>query len=368
MISRLVEWWGRTSWGWLAILGPILCYLGLLYSLDVFGFAADKEGVYYYRAIDGRTAFRTGVELDLISAAGRMEYALVSTIYLIVSAFSILWALPKIVSRPRNPFGGLFGFLIVFGLSAFLYFVYTISDYNIRIAFADEILRLGERANALSNIDVSFIPFGFTMFTESMPQSQILATAHSVVYLLGNTATWVLVVFMATIASFEPRTLGRETHKKLRQRMAELQIGLVLAALNLVLSVAYLRTMMAWPVNMLEEELSALFLIPATRYAAVIGALGSVIMISLLAPAYIALTRQFDRIAEQELKKGGDDYISFEERLDWRRRHGLLLSSQQTIAAGAAVLAPMITAPTLDGATGAEQAPQTHFEQRVGTR
>ena len=90
MISRLVEWWSRTCWGWLAIFGPIICYLALLYSLDIVGLAADVDGLLYYRDIDARTAFRSGVELDLVSVAGRMEYALVSSIYLIVASFSIL--------------------------------------------------------------------------------------------------------------------------------------------------------------------------------------------------------------------------------------------------------------------------------------
>lgn len=366
MVSRLVEWWGRTCWGWLAIAGPVLCYLALLYSLDIVGLESDGDP--YFRVVDGRTAFRTGVELDLISVAGRMEYALVSSIYLIVAGFSIIWALPKIISRPRNPFGGLFGFLIAIGFSAFLYYVYTISDYNIRIAFANDILKLGEAAGTLGDIKVSFVPFGFMMYTESMPQSEMLMRAHNIVYLLGNTATWVLVVFMASIASIEPRMLGAEPHKKLRQRMAELQIALVLAALNIVLSVAYLRTMMAWPINMLQEDLGMFFMIPASRYTAVLGALGSVIVVSLLAPAYIALTRQFDRIAERELKREGEDYVSFSERLEWRQRHGLLLSSQQAIAAGAAVLAPLMTAPTLDGAAEANKAPKAHYEQSVGAR
>lgn len=366
MISRIVEWWRRTCWGWLAILGPVVCYLALLYSLDIVGLTADSDP--YYRVMDGRTAFRSGVELDMISLAGRMEYALVAVLYVLTAGFSIMWALPKIISRTRNPFGGLFGLMIALGFAAFLYFLYLISDYNIRVAFADEVLKLGESVGALSDIRVAFVPFGFTVFNEMMPSSEMLVRVHNVVYLIGGAAPWVLMVFMATIASFEPRTLGRETHRSLRQRMAELQIALVLAALNIVLSVAYLRTMMAWPVNLLEDELSQVFLLAVTRYAAVFGALGSVMLIAVLAPTYLALNRQFDRIAEAELTAEGDDYVSFDERLEWRRKHGLLLSSQQAIAAAAAVLAPLVTSPTLDNVSPSDGAPASYYEQSVAPR
>lgn len=366
MISRIVEWWGRTCWGWLAILGPVICYLALLYSLDLVGMAADG-GFKYFQAVEGAAAFRSGVELDLISLAGRMEYALVSALYILVGGFSIIWALPKILARTKNPFGGLFGAAIALGLSAFLYFLFWISEYNVRIAFADDVLRLGEQAGALADVNVSFVPFGFSVFKESMPPSEMLGMFHSIIYAIGNTAPWVLMVFMATIASFEPRTLGRETRRSLRQRMAELQVALVLAALNIVLSVAYTRTMMVWPVNLLNDELSVFFVGAATRYAAVFGALGTVMLIAVLAPAYLALTRQFDRIAEAELLAEGDDYVSFEERLEWRRKHGLLLSSQQAIAAAGAVLAPLMTGPTLDSAQGTSAAPSA-YEQSINVR
>ncbi|MEM9726164.1 MAG: hypothetical protein AAF909_11970 [Pseudomonadota bacterium] len=363
-MTRLVEWWWRTRWGWLVILGPVLCYSSLLYSMDLVGLAADRDA--YFRLVDPRTAFRSGVELDLMSMAGRMEYALVSALYVLVAGFSILWALPRILARPRNPFGGFFGLLLAVGFSVFLYYVYSVSEYNIRVAFADDILKLGEQAGAVPPIGVSFAPFGLLMYDGQMPQSVMLERMHSVVYLIGNTAPWVLIVYMAMLASFEPRMLGKEEKRALRLRMTHLQIGMALAALNIVLSVAYLRTMMAWPVKLFEEELATIFLFAATRYAAVLGALGSLMLITVLAPAYYALNQHFDRVAEHELLAAGDDdgYVSFQERLAWRSKHGLLLSSQQAITAAAAVLAPLLTAPTLEGAT--EQGrPASQYEQSV---
>ncbi|MEL6979602.1 MAG: hypothetical protein AAGM38_13100 [Pseudomonadota bacterium] len=362
MISRLVEWWHRTRWGWLVILGPVIVYLSLLVSLDLVGLAADGDP--YFREVDPRTAFRSGIERDLASMSGRMEFALASVLYFLVAIFSIIWALPRILGRYRNPFGGLLGVLIAGAMVGFLYFLYLISDYNIRIAFADDVLRLGEDAGAVDLVTVRFWPFGMALYEEVMPQSQMLASIHAIVYLIGGAAPWVLVVFMANIASFEPRSLGKESHKALRMRMVNLQIALALAALNIVLSVYYLHTMMGWPLRLFEDELAASFLAAATRYSALFGVLGTLMLLSTLAPAYLALNRQYDLVAEHELMKAGDDYVSYEERIAWRRKHGLLLSAQQAVTAGVAVVAPLITSPALPTAD-TDGPPPSRFEQQL---
>lgn len=367
MISRIKEWWGRTSWGWLVILGPIICYLALLLSLDIVGLASDAER--YFNVDEAIGQFRTGLDLQLMSMSGRMEYALVAVIYILVAAFSILWAVPRILARWRNPFGGLFGMMICLGLAGFLYTLYLVSSYNIRIAFADDILRLAEDLGVLGDIMVRFEPFGMPLLETPMSQSDMLLHVHAIIYLVGGAAPWVLVVFMACLASFEPRSLGKESHKSLRERMALLQITVVLAAANIVLSVAYLRMMTSWPVKLLEEETSAYFLMASTRYAAVWGALGTLMLLTTVAAAYVALNRQFDRVAEHELMREGDDYVTYEERLAWRRRHGLLLSAQQAVTAGAAVISPLMTSPTLDASTGtndnrAQTAIQRQLDQR----
>lgn len=366
LVRRIVEWWQRTCWGWLVIIAPVICYLALPMTLDLVGLSADSGR--YFREFDPYTSFRTGIELDLKSMAGRMEYALVAAIYFLVAAFSIIWALPKIIARWRNPFGGLFGLVIAGGMTAFLYLMYLQSDYNIRVAFADEILQTGENATILQKITVNFAPFGLSIFSGDMMRSELLQHMHSVVYLIGGAAPWVLVVFMACLASFEPRMLGKESHRSLRQRMAFLQIAVVLAAANIVLSVAYLGVMTHWPLQLLNDDLSGIFLSASARHAAVWGALGTLMLASTLAPAYVALNRQFDRVAEHELQKEDDDgYVSYEERILWRRKHGLLLSAQQAVTAGLAVIAPLVTSPSLEATSGKDTAP-VRYERPANLR
>lgn len=361
--ERIAEWWARTSWGWLVIIGPILCYSALLAGLQVVGLASELPS--YYRDFDPLTSFKSGIEFDLASIAGRVTFALTASLYLLVSAFSILWAFPRILARTRNPFGGIIGLGIAFGASAALYISYLTSDANLRVAFADDILRIAERQGKIDEIPMTAALFGVTMIDEPVLVSDMLATVHSVVYFFGNAAPWFLIVFAACCASFEPKRLGRETHRQLRERMALLQISVVLAALNLVLSIAYLRAMNVWPQSLLIDTLKADFMGASTPYTAIWGATGSLMLASALAPAYISLNRHFDKIATQELMGEGDEYVAFEERLAWRRKHGLLLSSQQALATGIAVVAPLFTSPTLDAGAPDTTPSQTRFEQRL---
>ncbi len=361
--ERIAEWWARTSWGWLVIIGPILCYSALLVGLQVVGLAADLPS--YFREFEPLTSFKSGIDFDLASIAGRVTFALTASLYLLVSAFSVLWAFPRILARTRNPFGGITGIAIAFGASAALYISYLTSDDNLRVAFADDILRIAERQGKIDEIPMTAALFGFTLIDEPVLVSDMLATVHSVVYMFGNAAPWFLIVFAACCASFEPRRLGKETHRQLRERMALLQISVVLAALNLVLSIAYLRAMNVWPQSLLIDSLKSDFMGASTPYTAIWGATGSLMLASALAPAYISLNRHFDKIATQELIGDEDEYVAYEDRLAWRRKHGLLLSSQQALATGLAVIAPLFTSPTLDANAPPDTPNTPRIEQRI---
>ena len=131
-----------------------------------------------------------------------------------------------------------------------------------------------------------------------------------------------------------------------------LQIAVVLAAANIVLSVAYTRAMITWPPMLLAPDVAETYAAAVNRYVALWGTLGSVLLIAALAPAYLSLNRQFDRIATLELVGEEGRYVSFEDRYAWRAKHGLIISSQQMLTAGAAVVAPIVTAPALEAAQG----------------
>lgn len=360
--NRLSEWWTRTCWGWLVIIGPILVYAALSTALDVVGLAADQDD--FFPPVVDPDAFRSGLELDLRSIAGRTEFALTASLYGLVAFFSLVWALPRILGKTRNPFGGLMGVGIALGMAALLYVQYLASSYSLRVAFADEILIVGERLGALDPTPMMFNPLGLPIASETMLPSEMLARIHAVVYFLGNAAPWALIVLAATCAAYEPRTLGAERHARLRERMAVLQISVVLAAANIVLSVAYLRSMMAWPTGLLAPPLDVEFAEATTRYAAIWGAVGTLMLTATLAPAYVSLNRQFDRVARSELAAEGDDYVSYEDRMKFRARHGLLFSGPQAVATLGALIAPLLTSPTLDASETADR-PRPAIEERI---
>ncbi len=361
--GRMDDWWQRVAWGGAVIIGPILCYVALLIALDVVGLS-DGQARYFDAAL-AVGSFKSGLELDLYSISGRSEYALTAAVYVLVAVFSIVWAAPRIAAKTRNPYGGGFGVMIAVGLSLALYVLYVVSDNNLRIAFADQILAQGEAVGVLERIPMKMQLLGVTLFGDSVPASEMLAKVHAFVYFFGNAAPWFLIVFAACCAAFEPGSFGKERHKSLRERMALLQIAVALGAANIVLSVAYLRAMLNWPTNLLEDQLAADFIVATTRYTAIWGAIGTLMLIAVVAPAYISLTRHFDRVAEFERLRDGDDYVSYKERREWREEHGLNLTSQEILATGAAVLAPLLTAPTLETADAAANQPQPVYEYRI---
>lgn len=358
----VLDWWTRVSWGALVIIGPILCYLALLIALDLVGLSADRDA--YFQSLYATQSFRADLELELFSIAGRAEYALTAAGYFLVSVFSILWAAPRILAKRGNPFGGVFGLLIALGASAVLYALYWYSDFNLRILFADRVLQEAEARGLLSASPMVMTILGVEVFAMDARPSEMLARLHAVVYMTGNAAPWFLIVFSACCASFERGAFGKEPRRNLRQRMALLQIAIVLGAANIVLSVAYLRAMLNWPTHLMVDETTAHFLIATTRYTAIWGAIGTLMLLTVVAPAYISLNRHFDRVAVYEREREGDDYVSYKERKVWREEHGLNLTSQEILATGAAVLAPLLASPTLE-AGGPEPNPPA-IEQSVG--
>lgn len=355
--NRISEWWIRTSWGWLVIIGPILTYLVTWIALDIVGLSASNPIQFDAGTFVGQ--FRTGDELTLYSVRGRLEYALVAVLLLLTALFSIIWSLPRVLAAIRNPFGGLTGLIIAGGLSAALYWLYWISDYELRQIFADDILRFGEQLGALDPIAVQVGLMGQVFYSTEMPQSQVLAYTRDVVYFFGNAAPWFLIVLAARCAAFEPRSYRTEPPTSLRNRMMVLQIAVILAAANIVLSVAYTRAMTNWPPKLLVDELAADFDVASTRYVALWGALGTLLLISALAPAYVSLNRQFDRVANNELSEKLGRAPTYRERLDWRLTHGLVVSAQQVLTTGAAVIAPLVTSPALDASgVGRDEKPR----------
>ncbi|MEO1331192.1 MAG: hypothetical protein AAFW46_16200, partial [Pseudomonadota bacterium] len=112
------------------------------------------------------------------------------------------------------------------------------------------------------------------------------------------------------------------------------------------------RAMVHWPPLLLQEDLAETFTVATSRYTALWGVLGTILLIAALAPAYVSLMRQFDRVATRELAEELGRAPTYMERLQWREKHGLLISAQQVITTGAAVVAPVLTGPTLDNAAG----------------
>ena len=348
--DRLSEWWLRSIWGWLVVIGPMVCYVVLLLSLDVFGLGASDP--LRFLPGDAETAFRSPDDRVLYSVAGRLEYAIVCAVFFLVASFSILWSVPRILFAIRNPFGGITGILLSVGSSIFLFVLYINSEYNLRQVFADDILKFGEENGMVDTIFLDLNFFGLNLYAGETLQSTIMARSRDVIYALGNTAPWCLIVLAARCASFEPRKFRHETPASLRSRVAVLQITVVLAAANIVLSVAYTRAMTAWPPMLLEPAYAEGYAAAISRYVALWGALGSILLIAALAPAYLSLNRQFDRIATLELAGEEGRYVSYKERYEWRAKHGLIISAQQAMTAGAAVIAPIVTAPALEAAQG----------------
>ncbi len=342
MLWRIGEWWTRSCWGWLAVIGPILCYVILWVTLDLVGLGAGNPIALKLDADD----FRDARELDLHGVAGRLEYAIASALLLIVAVFSILWAVPRILVRIRNPFGGVTGLVIAFGISAALYLLYIESSYELRQIFADDILRAGEAEGVLQPWGLSIM--GFSPMQLTLAPSQALEWSRDGIYLFSNAAPWCLIVLAACASSYEPRRFREEPPEQLRERLVLLQIAVLLAAANIVLSVAYTRAMVHWPPLLLEEDLAQAYTLATSRYAALWGAIGTVLLVAALAPAYVGLIKQFDRVATRELAEDLGRPPTYQERLQWREKHGLLISVQQAVTTGAAVVAPVLTGPTLD--------------------
>ena len=348
--DRLGEWWTRSVWGWLIVVGPMISYLMLLISLDVIGLGSGDP--LRYLPSNPQEAFLPPEKMTLYGVAGRLEYAIVSSVFFLVACFSIIWSVPRIFFAFRNPFGGVTGLLLSLGSSALLYYLYMTSDYNLRQVFADDLLVYGEQNGLIPSIFADFNIFGFSFISGNVTPSQALSITRDVVYLVGNAAPWCLIVLAAKCAAYEPRKFREESHESLRARVIVLQIAVVLAAANIVLSVAYTRAMVSWPPMLLEPEIAKSYIAATSRYTALWGALGTVLLATALAPAVVSLNQQFDRVAMRELGADRGRHVSFEERMAWRRKHGLLVSAQQAVTTGAAVIAPVMTSPTLDATQG----------------
>lgn len=344
--SRLTEWWMRTSWGWLVIIGPIIAYLLLFMALDFSGLNAANPVTFTDEFV--AAAAREPDSLGVRHISARLEYALVAVLLFIISVFSILWALPKVLSAFRNPFGGLTGLVIAVGLSGFLYWVYLGEEYNLRQALADDLLISLERQRLIGDLNVVLNLFGLSLPLGAMTPSEIMSLSRDFVYLFSGAAPWFLIVLAARCASFEPRRLYDESHASLRRRLMMLQMAVILAAGVLVLSVAYTRAMVAWPTTLFIDTVGQDFSGALFRYVALWGALGTVMLITALTPAYVSLLYQFDRVATHELTDQLGRAPTYQERLMWRAQHGLQLSTQQVLTTGAAVVAPLITSPALD--------------------
>ena len=360
--DRLAEWWTRSVWGWLVVLGPMLSYLLLLVSLDIVGLGVSDP--LKYLPGEASEAFLPPEKMPLYSVAGRLEYAIVSSVFFLVACFSIIWSVPRIFFSFRNPFGGLTGLLISLGSSGALYYLYLISDYNLRQVFADDLLIFGEENGMIPGIIANVNLLGVPMISGEIAQSEVMALTRNLVYLVGNAAPWCLIVLAAKCAAYEPRSFREESHESLRSRVIVLQIAVVLAAANIVLSVAYTRAMVSWPPMLLEPEFTKDYVAATSRYTALWGALGTVLLATALAPAMVSLNRQFDRVAQRELGADRGRNVSYEERIAWRRKHGLLVSAQQAVTTGAAVIAPVMTSPTLDATQGSGQSEQDFQQTR----
>ncbi|MBX2854478.1 MAG: hypothetical protein KTR21_05795 [Rhodobacteraceae bacterium] len=348
--SRLGEWWTRSVWGWLVVIGPMLSYLFLLISLDVIGLGSSDP--LEYLPANPQEAFLPAEKMTLYSVAGRLEYAIASSVFFLVACFSIIWSVPRIFFSFRNPFGGLTGLILSIGSSAALYYLYFISDYNLRQVFADDLLVYGEENGLIPSIYSNFNVLGIPIMAGELTQSQIMSMTRDVVYLVGNAAPWCLIVLAAKCAAYEPRKFREESPESLRSRIIVLQIAVVLAAANIVLSIAYTRAMVSWPPMLLEPEVAKSYIAATSRYTALWGALGTILLATALAPAVVSVNRQLDRVASRELGANRGRHVSFEERMIWRRKHGLLVSAQQALTTGAAVVAPVMTSPTLDATHG----------------
>ena len=348
MIERFTEWWTRSCWGWLVILGPVACYFFLWIALDVMGLGGGNPVRLERTAPEAM--FRDGAELALFDVAGKLEYAISGAMLLLVGLFSLVWSLPRFVFAVRNPFGGVTGLIFSVGISGLLYWLYLISPYELRQIFADEILIEGERAKLLEPWRLS--AFGVTMMEATLLPSEAMARTRDVIYLVGNTATWSLIVLAARMTSYEPKRYKEEPTDDLRKRLIIVQIAVLLAAAVIVLTVAYTRSMTHWPPMLLNDQAAEPYLTAATRYTALWGVLGTVLLLTAVAPAYMGLIRQFDRIANRELTEELGRIPTFAERMAWRTKHGLLISAQQAMTTGAAVIAPVMTSSTLDATQG----------------
>ncbi|MGD1868967.1 MAG: hypothetical protein ACFB0F_05525 [Neomegalonema sp.] len=344
MITRLSEWWTRSCWGWLVVLGPVSCYFFLWIALDVLGLGGGNPIT--LEMADPQTAFREGDELILFDVAGKLEYAISGAMLLLVALFSLLWSLPRYAFAFRNPFGGATGLFFAVGLSGGLYWLYIVSPYELRQIFADDVLVRGEEAGLLEPWRLSAC--GFTMMEAGLLPSEAMARTRDVIYLVGNAATWSLIILAARMTSYEPKRYKEEPPEDLRKRLIIMQIAVLLAAGVIVLTVAYTRSMTHWPPKLLVDAAAEPYVLAATRYTALWGVLGTVLLLPAVAPAYMGLIRQFDRIANRELSEQLGRVPSFAERMAWRTKHGLLISAQQAMTTGAAVIAPAMTSPTLD--------------------
>lgn len=356
--GRISEWWARSIWGWLVFLGPVICYATLFFSLEIFGLGGANP--IRFLPEDPAAAFRGPETMALYGVVGRLEYAIVTAVFFLVACFSILWSVPRILFAGANPFGGFVGIGLSFGTSLFLFWLYINSDYQLRQIFADDLLLLGEGAGLIAPLRLHIEMFGVVFVKGDVPQSTILATSRDVIYFLGNAAPWCLIVLAARCASYEPRRFREESPASLRARITVLQIAVVLAAANIVLSVAYTRAMVYWPPLLLEEELANHYAVATARYSALWGILGTVLLITTLAPAYISVNRQLDRVATRQLAGDENRFVPFAERYAWRAKHGLIVSSQQAMTTGVAVIAPIMTTPALEAAEGAAAPKMQH--------
>lgn len=364
-VDRITEWWTRTSWGWLVILGPVICY----FALEVSNYAIGMTSYNRIQLDDAVLAenIRQGMSLTLYDVGGRLELGLTAILFFLVALFSIIWSLPQIFAAFRNPFGGLLGVAIPLGLSAALYLSFLGQDYNFRSVFANDLLIFAEREGGLSPLNIRFELFGVSFINERLSPEQVMMGIHSFVYFFTNAAPWCLITMAAVCASFEPRATQNEAPQSLRRRMTGLQIAVVLAAANLVLAVVYTRALISWGPGLFDEEVAAEIAYATTRYTITWGAIGTLLLISALVPAYVSLMRQIDRVANYELS-GGDPsiHVHYADRLAWRLKHGLVVSTTQVLTTGAAVIAPVMTGPALEtGAGVVDTRPGAHQESRL---
>ena len=129
----------------------------------------------------------------------------------------------------------------------------------------------------------------------------------------------------------------------LRIRRKNLEAVLIIAGLVLVFSVATTHGFYHLASSFMQPESGGPLGQLASAGSTYWGAVYTTVLIVVALPATISIARDSQLGAQAALPDG-----SFDERRDWRERHGLGIGLKDLLAAAAASFAPVLTAPSLD--------------------